>query len=71
MARSRDGVAWERTKLVIAGEQDWNRAVVCDPSVLVEGDQVRVWFGGGNRPSPDENLNGAIGVGTLHATLAK
>lgn len=71
LARSSDGVHWERTPPVIAGDQAWNRAVICDPSVLVEGDRVRVWFGGGNRPSPDENLNGAIGAGTLRATLAK
>ena len=70
-ARSADGVRWQRTQPVIAGEQDWNRAVVCDATVLLEGGRVRVWFGGGNRPSPDENLNGAIGVAELRATLAK
>jgi hypothetical protein len=26
-----------------------------------------VWFGGGDRPSPDENLDGQIGVAALHA----
>jgi predicted GH43/DUF377 family glycosyl hydrolase len=71
MARSRDGVHWQRTPLVISGNQDWNRAVVCDATVLADGDRVRVWFGGGDRPSPDENLNGAIGLGYLRATLAR
>jgi len=26
---------------------------------------VRVWFGGGDRPEPAENLHGQIGVGLL------
>jgi predicted GH43/DUF377 family glycosyl hydrolase len=71
LARSRDGVAWERTSLVIAGSEPWNEAVVCDATVAPEGDTVRVWFGGGRRPSPDENLDGTIGYATLHATLAR
>jgi predicted GH43/DUF377 family glycosyl hydrolase len=71
LARSPDGVHWERMPPVISGEQDWNRAVVCDATVLIEDGGVRVWYGGGNRPSPDENLNGRIGVARLRATLAK
>jgi hypothetical protein len=70
-ARSSDGVYWERTPPVISGEQDWNRAVVCDATVLLEDGRVRVWYGGGNRPSPDENLNGAIGLAYLRATLTR
>ena len=34
-------------------------------AVLVEGDTIRVWFGGGDVASPDENLHGQIGYGTL------
>jgi predicted GH43/DUF377 family glycosyl hydrolase len=74
LARSRDGVSWERTALVISGQAAWDSQVVCDPTVEVEADGVRVWFGGGDRASPDENLDGQIGVGILHpvgATLAR
>jgi hypothetical protein len=56
---------------VISGDRDWNRAVVCDATVLPGDGRVRVWFGGGNLPSPDENLNGAIGAAYLRATLAR
>jgi hypothetical protein len=38
---------------------------MCDPSVVVEGSQIRVWFGGGNVASPDENLHGQIGMAIL------
>ncbi|MCS7024739.1 MAG: hypothetical protein NZV14_08045 [Bryobacteraceae bacterium] len=66
LARSQDGVRWLKLKsMVIGGEEDWNAAVVCDPSVEVDGDDVHVWFGGGDRPSPDERLNGQIGYGRL------
>jgi predicted GH43/DUF377 family glycosyl hydrolase len=74
MARSRDGVAWQKQRAVFAGPEAWNSKVLCDPTVEVQGDSVRVWFGGGDRPSPDENLNGQIGYGVLRpvsATLAK
>lgn len=66
LARSRDGVHWERRAHVIAGTAAWNAKVVCDPTVEVRPDGVRVWFGGGDRPSPDENLNGQIGIGRLY-----
>jgi len=29
---------------------------------------VGVWFGGGDIPRPDENLDGQIGYGVLHIT---
>ena len=48
-----------------AGPERWNGKVICDPSVLVEGDSIRVWFGGGDVASPDENLHGQIGVAHL------
>ena len=71
LARSEDGVRWARVSEdpVLAGDQPWNREVVCDPSVLVEGARVRMWFGGGNRPSPDENLNGRIGYAEMRFKL--
>jgi predicted GH43/DUF377 family glycosyl hydrolase len=71
LARSRDGVHWTRVTqdAVLSGAQEWDSMVVCDPSVLVEGNIVRVWFGGGNRAEPAENLNGQIGYATLKITL--
>jgi hypothetical protein len=39
--------------------------VLCDPSVEVMGDQVRVWFGGGDAPKPDQGIHGQIGLGFL------
>lgn len=67
LARSADGVRWERVTAapVIAGTADWNRSVVCDAEVEVTAQGVQVWFGGGDRPEPAENLNGQIGAGWL------
>jgi predicted GH43/DUF377 family glycosyl hydrolase len=67
MARSTDGVHWEKLPSVFEGGESWDSKVICDPSIeLLEG-RLAVWFGGGDRPSPDENLNGQIGVAVLHA----
>jgi hypothetical protein len=71
LARSSDGVHWRKLPGAISGGAPWNSKVVCDPTVEPAGDVIRVWFGGGNAASPDENLNGQIGYGELHATLAK
>ncbi|PYT26748.1 MAG: hypothetical protein DMG57_20510 [Acidobacteria bacterium] len=65
LGQSRDGVNWKRMPLVISGNAAWDSKVVCDPSVEVQRDAVRVWFGGGDVARPDENLHGQIGVGTL------
>ncbi len=65
LAWSRDGVQWTRLPWVAEGRQPWNQAVLCDPTALVEADTVHVWFGGGSKPSPDENLDGQIGFATL------
>jgi predicted GH43/DUF377 family glycosyl hydrolase len=65
LARSEDGVTWEKLPGSFAGSERWNDKVICDPSVLVEGDSIRVWFGGGDVASPDENLHGQIGVANL------
>lgn len=67
LARSRDGVQWEKSPEVIAGDQPWNSQVICDASVLPEGAGVRVWFGGGDVPGPDHGIHGQIGVATLTA----
>ncbi len=73
LAISQNGVEWRRYSeaAVFSGDAPWNAKVVCDPSVIEEGGAVRVWYGGGDTASPDENLHGQIGVFTLHATLAK
>jgi len=66
LARSRDGVHWDKlSDFVIAGDQPWDSKVICDPSVILDGDTVRVWFAGGDVPSPDQDLHGQIGVATL------
>ena len=68
LARSSDGVVWTRVKgWVFGGREAWDSKVVCDPAVLVDGDVVTMWFGGGDVASPDERLNGAIGVATMRA----
>lgn len=66
LARSRDGVQWEKlASPIIEGTQPWNRHVVCDASIEVRPDGVHVWFGGGDVARPDERLNGQIGYGVL------
>jgi len=34
--------------------------------VLLDGAEVRVWFGSGDVARPDENIHGQIGYATLH-----
>jgi sucrose-6-phosphate hydrolase SacC (GH32 family) len=66
LARSSDGVQWTRVPdFVIAGDQPWNSKVLADPSVERLPNSLRVWFGGGDVPSPDQNLHGQIGLGEL------
>jgi len=65
LARSIDGVAWEKLPDVFAGDQPWNSKVLCDPSVLVENGRVRVWFGGGDVARPDQNIHGQIGLAEI------
>ena len=65
LARSNDGVRWDKLPRSFAGTEPWNSKVLCDPSVLVEGESIRVWFGGGDVASPDENLHGQIGMARL------
>jgi len=65
LAKSVDGISWARQDLIIEGTSDWDRDVVCDPTVEVLPDGVRVWFGGGDVARPDQGLHGQIGVGML------
>jgi predicted GH43/DUF377 family glycosyl hydrolase len=74
LARSSDGVAWTRQPGAFAGNASWDSKVLCDPTVEVTPQDIRVWFGGGDVASPDENLHGQIGLAILRpvdATLAK
>jgi len=71
LARSTDGVHWQKLATVFAGAGPWDSKVICDPSVEVTGDLVTVWFGGGDVASPDENLHGRIGMGILRPTRLK
>jgi predicted GH43/DUF377 family glycosyl hydrolase len=65
LARSTDGVRWTKLAVRYKGTAAWNSRVVCDPTVVVEGGRILVWFGGGDVASPDENLHGQIGFATL------
>jgi predicted GH43/DUF377 family glycosyl hydrolase len=70
LARSSDGVHWSReaTFTPVSGTADWDREVLCDPSVELAPDgTVRVWFGGGDVAAPDHGIHGQIGVGLLEA----
>jgi predicted GH43/DUF377 family glycosyl hydrolase len=65
LARSTDGVLWKKLPEVFGGAEAWDSKVVCDPSVIVEGPEIRVWFGGGDVARPDENVHGRIGMAVL------
>ncbi len=69
LARSRDGVHWERVRKtpIFTGRSAWNSQVVCDPTVEVLPNAVRVWYGGGDLPRPDERIHGQIGLFLLKA----
>ena len=71
LARSSDGIHWTRVTSdpVLSGTLEWNSKVICDPHVLSDTNPVWVYFGGGNRPEPAENLNGQIGYATLKLSL--
>jgi predicted GH43/DUF377 family glycosyl hydrolase len=68
LARSRDGVRWEKLSTVISGAESWDSKVICDPTVIASGDHVTVWFGGGDVARPDQNIHGQIGLGELIAS---
>ncbi len=70
LARSIDGIHWRRLAAVFAGASAWDSKVICDPTVLIEGGAVHVWFGGGDVASPDENLHGKIGSAILRPVSA-
>lgn len=65
LARSRDGMHWEKRPEVFAGAEPWDSKVMCDATVLIEHNETRVWFGGGDIARPDENIHGRIGYAVL------
>ena len=70
LARSLNGVRWQKLPAVFSGTAAWDSKVICDPTISGGG----VYFGGGDIARPDENLNGQIGFATLrpvNATLGK
>jgi predicted GH43/DUF377 family glycosyl hydrolase len=66
-AQSSNGVDWKKvaSPSLLEGFSDWNSQVVCDPAVWRDDQRLLVWFGGGDRASPDENLHGQIGLAWL------
>ena len=67
MARSRDGVHWDKLPTVFAGAEPWDSQVVCDATIELQEGRLTAWFGGGDAARPDQNINGQIGMATLHA----
>jgi sucrose-6-phosphate hydrolase SacC (GH32 family) len=65
LARSTDGVRWKKLGVKYTDSAAWDSKVICDPTVAVDGEQIMIWFGGGDVASPDENLHGQIGFATL------
>lgn len=69
LAISLDGINWKKvdcSNWFTGLKKDWNSKVLCDTTLLEDEDSnVFVWYGGGDIPKPDENLNGQIGMFTL------
>jgi sucrose-6-phosphate hydrolase SacC (GH32 family) len=67
LAKSPDGIHWQRESgfMPVAGAEPWDRQVLCDPTVEVRPDGVRVWWGGGDIAHPAQNIHGQIGMGIL------
>ena len=68
LARSLDGIHWDKDTSFtpISGNQPWDSQVICDPTVELQGNDIRVWFGGGDVAHPVANIHGQIGFGVLH-----
>lgn len=69
LAISLDGINWKKvdcSNLFSSLKKDWNSKVICDTTLLEKEDgNILVWYGGGDIPKPDENLNGQIGMFAL------
>jgi predicted GH43/DUF377 family glycosyl hydrolase len=69
-AISTDGVNWKKmtTKGLLSSDQrgKWASHVVCDTTLLSKGNgKFAVWFGGGDKQEPAQNLSGQVGLLTL------
>lgn len=69
-AVSLDGVTWKKLNyhgmVNLDNNNTWNNQVICDTTLVNGGNgNVIAWYGGGNMPSPDQNLNGKIGMFTI------
>ncbi len=69
-AVSTDGTHWKKISFhrLLPAHQlpPWTSQVVCDSTLLEETPgKWRVWFGGGDKPEPTQNLNGQIGLATV------
>lgn len=68
-ALSVDGINWKKysTDGLVDFQVEWNSKVICDTTFLLDAETglLDVWYGGGNIASPDENLNGKIGLFTV------
>lgn len=67
LAASLDGINWKKmstTGLVgVRKVGTWDDSVICDPALILDEDyKLKIWYGGGNKPSPDEHLNGNVGL---------
>jgi hypothetical protein len=65
MARSTDGVHWQKLPAVFQGGERWDSKVLCDPAIELLDGRLAAWFAGGDRAAPDENFDGQIGVAVL------
>ena len=62
---SSDGVHWTRQPGAFSGNQPWDSVILCDATVVVNPAGIRLWFGGGDVPRPDEHIHGRIGMGSI------
>lgn len=54
LARSRDGIRWEREGIVLRPEEPWEKRALMCPSVLRDEDGTyHLWYSGGERYEPD------------------
>ena len=64
-AISKDGINWKKMNyqgIIDLSRNDWDNQVVCDTTLLDNGDgTISVWYGGGNVAAPAQGLNGKIG----------
>lgn len=70
LAYSLDGINWYKNNyngLIEMENNVWDSKVICDTSFLYNNEEelLYVWYGGGDKAEPAENLNGNIGLFTV------